>query len=574
MNLEIIKKKIKKSDVISFDVFETLIKRTFAKPKDLFKFINSLNLVDGFNFYETRILAENEANKYSNTPSYENIYMEFEKKTSKEIAALYKKTEVKYELKNCKANEEIVKLFEFAKLQGKIIIITSDMYFDSHIISLILKENNIVGYDRMYISSELKRSKHHGDIYKIIKADYNRKKIFHIGDSLRGDYLMCIKNNINCNQYTKYRYRKNLSWQDNLLEKNVINYAITNNPYYNLGYKILGPIIYTFCQWLHQCAIKKKINKIYFLSREGYFIKNIFEMMYDDIKCGYLYVSRRSTRCVELSKITSREELLNIYPIKKQITVRKYFAEIGITMENDEILTRDYILNLEEDILTKIIAINEINKEVLIRYLNESEFFENPIICDIGWNGSMQDSLTKLCNKHVTGFYFAVSHNDNSKLGYVSYNSVRAFVHLLENMFLGHHGTTLSYKEVNNKIEPILADYEFSDGVFNFIQEGAKSFVQFILESLGVNIYFSKSFVFEKLNKFGNTPTRKTIKLFSDTIYLEADKYHLFKSNGLLYYIFHLNRFKKDFYESGWKAAFIKANLGINLPIQKLYKKR
>lgn len=159
----------------------------------------------------------------------------------------------------------------------------------------------------------------------------------------------------------------------------------------------------------------------------------------------------------------------------------------------------------------------------------------------------MQDSLTKLCNKHVTGFYFAVSHNDNSKLGYVSYNSVRAFVHLLENMFLGHHGTTLSYKEVNNKIEPILADYEFSDGVFNFIQEGAKSFVQFILESLGVNIYFSKSFVFEKLNKFGNTPTRKTIKLFSDTIYLEADKYHLFKSNGLLYYIFHLNRFKKTF---------------------------
>lgn len=45
-------------------------------------------------------------------------------------------------------------------------------------------------------------------------------------------------------------------------------------------------------------------------------------------------------------------------------------------MENDEILTRDYILNLEEDILTKIIAINEINKEVLIRYLNESEFLK------------------------------------------------------------------------------------------------------------------------------------------------------------------------------------------------------
>lgn len=41
-------------------------------------------------------------------------------------------------------------------------------------------------------------------------------------------------------------------------------------------------------------------------------------MMYDDIKCGYLYVSRRSTRCVELSKITSREELLNIYPIKSK----------------------------------------------------------------------------------------------------------------------------------------------------------------------------------------------------------------------------------------------------------------
>ena len=56
------KKSIKNVDVVSFDIFDTLLIRPYEKPTDLFKHIE-YELASYREFYKERILAEKRARK-------------------------------------------------------------------------------------------------------------------------------------------------------------------------------------------------------------------------------------------------------------------------------------------------------------------------------------------------------------------------------------------------------------------------------------------------------------------------------------------------------------------------------
>ncbi|MBP3772506.1 MAG: hypothetical protein J6I53_07445, partial [Treponema sp.] len=118
-------------DVISFDIFDTLILRPFAKPTDLFLLIgHALEIPD---FYQIRINAEKKVRqeKFEKTGNYEitisDIYKVIERGTG--ISADKGiQTELEYEKRYCFANPYMKRVYDMLVELGKKIIITSDMY--------------------------------------------------------------------------------------------------------------------------------------------------------------------------------------------------------------------------------------------------------------------------------------------------------------------------------------------------------------------------------------------------------------------------------------------------------------
>lgn len=568
-------KKLRRYDVISFDIFETLIRRSFAKPSHLFCYINKY-YSQSIDFYKSRKESEIEASTIENNgcPSFDEIYEIFETKHGKELADYYKALEQELELKNCQPNDEIIKLFYKAKEMGKIIIIVSDMYYSKEFLIKILQKCGISGYSELFVSSDIKKSKHSGEMFKWVKCSYSHKKIIHIGDSFRGDYILPKLHRVKSKHYKKFKVKaKKTSLEGQIIEK--ICYNNKNlNPYFNLGFQTLGLALFGFVQWLHQEVVKNSFTKIVFLSREGKLIKETFDIMFKDIETQYIYVSRRSTRCVQLANVKSAEDILSIYPIKKEMSRKAYFSELGIEYSGEGKITKEDILNLDEEILKKIKVVSMTNKNNLINYLKQEGVSGKIALCDIGWNGTMQDCLESLQIAEITGYYYALSKKTNSKFSYSDFKCIRPFVHLIENMFIANHGTTLGYELSGGRIEAILDHYELEQGVYDKIQEGALEFVKQIGAIFDNKLVLEHKFSNSKLLKLGLSPNRIQLNLFKNTSYLEGSKFQLFFSRSVIYYLFHPKKFKRDFYNSGWKIAFLQDCFHLKLPYYRLYKIR
>ncbi|MDE6407075.1 MAG: HAD-IA family hydrolase, partial [Anaeroplasmataceae bacterium] len=500
------------------------------------------------------------------------IYSIIEQRHGNSIASYYKDLEQNLELANCQANPEIISLFLKAKALNKTVIIISDMYFSKDFLKQLLNKCGIEGYDELFVSSELKKSKHTGEIFQAIKKLYPHQKILHIGDSLRGDYIKPKLKGIKAVHYKKYEFKKS-SLEKQTIEKIFYNQR-NSNAYYNLGFTTLGPALFGFVQWLHQELVKNEYQRIVFLSREGKLIKEVFDRMFDDIQTQYFYVSRRSTRCIYLSEVKTSQDIINIYPLKKSMTKEKYFSELGLTIEDKELITKEDILNIDEKTLKEIQRINLLNKQKLLAYLKQENVVNKTALCDIGWNGTMQDCLQSLEIADIHGYYYALSSESKNKTGYIDYRYVRPFVHLIENMFIANHGTTLGYQECEEGIRPILDCYELEQGVYGKIQEGAIDFINSMKEIFDFKLTLSSRLANENILRLGLCPTKADINLFKKTSYLEGEKFSLFTTKSLFYYIFHLKKFKRDFYNSGWKIAFLKSVFLMRLPYYRLYKIR
>ena len=84
--------------------------------------------------------------------------------------------------------------------------------------------------------------------------------------------------------------------------------------YYNFGYHKLGPLLLGFSHWLNNKVREEGIEKIYFFSRDGFIMKQSFDLLFrnENIKTFYLEVSRRSLRVPILWKNCTFENLLTM----------------------------------------------------------------------------------------------------------------------------------------------------------------------------------------------------------------------------------------------------------------------
>lgn len=552
---------LQKYQIISFDVFDTLLKRDVRQPTDIFD-IMSESVTDSelaSNFSTLRKLAEKTARERSKKKeiSLEDIYNNFPNISDVERQSLIK-LEKDTESRFLHANIDMVDIFEECIRQGKTIYIISDMYLPSDFIAKILHREGFSGYTQLFVSTDYDAVKSDGSLFDLVKLSQNidASKWIHVGDSYQSDKKAAEAIGIGTFQIptTYSKVYGNSVAGTNYLKDNIlysfINNRIPNNSseYYRFGYNYFGPFLWGYINWLYKEFQTYNPEKIFFFARDGLIMKKAYEMSFStDTPIAYLEVSRKALRIPilyidnELSTVIDMlppsgyftlEMLLDCVGIKESDVaelLNQYQFEIGMNLNAKEIVNDENFNKFYDKIKPLIVKKSQLSYELLSRYLSDHDVNGKFAIVDIGWSGGMQrymiETLEKLGIKHeIQGYYTGVVSyvKRNAKVipnlkmsGYLfdflnDENAVdirKGYVGLFETLFLEQDGSVSGYMEDSNGlVKAVRAPYEYKDCDENpsfeltAVQEIQKAALDFISDVKNVDYIKFKNY--SKLDLF------------------------------------------------------------------------
>lgn len=405
-------------DIISFDMFDTLVFRPFVNPTDLFELIGIENCIDAFQ--KNRVKAESIARQKLEKKNFEanifEIYDEFEKicNINKEE---YIEKEIEMEKKLCYANPYMKEVFNLLLEKGKKIIVTSDMYWPSKYLKQILLNCGFDNIDEVFVSCEYRYGKASGEIQKIISKKYSNKKIIHVGDNYDSD----INGSKKAGWGTfYYKNCKSLSIVNNesIYDESPISSMITaikynhlycgnNNfsKYYKYGFNYGGVLTCGFLENINKIVEEEKIDKILFLARDSKIFYDIYNKFYKKVPNEYVIVSRCAMYEIMFEEkiddyfdfyFTSRS-YMEKYTIKQSLVetdleilvpyLKKYH------LDHNEILNTQNVEKLRKLVLDNKAVVTKYfasSKQAAIEYFNSVTSGSNRILAvDLGWSGTI-----------------------------------------------------------------------------------------------------------------------------------------------------------------------------------------
>lgn len=469
---------------VSFDVFDTLIQRPFLIPSDLFMLLSErLNeeISSYVDFKAIREHAEATVRKQKElmSPSIEEItfdeiyqYIKDNYLFSEELVDEIKNYEIELELEFCKIRNSGKELFDLAIEANKQVIICSDMYLSREVVERILLNNGIKGYSKLYVSSEIKFTKHHKSLYKFVQNDLNcieASTFVHIGDNYYSD----IENASSCGWRTGHLAKAsdvlqnfnpgvyggeafNKLYRGSFLKEDynnslngftsvrcilgMISNKVFDNPYISvnpwsdfnadakmIGYATLGPHLVALCNWIYKISKREHIGTVHFVARDGFLVKEAFDSFaFPNVNSNYLRLSRKA---LILADVNCVEDIYSVYtkitPLCPPMKLAEYFAPI-IPEEKKEKLEsifekhgfkfeRKLKSTVEWEYCINIFIKEVIDMEMLPVYKAKlKEYFSSIIspgdyIFDIGYSGRPESALSSILGFPVGSMYIHVN---------------------------------------------------------------------------------------------------------------------------------------------------------------------
>lgn len=408
---------LSKYDVISFDIFDTLILRAVSNPQDLFAIIgNELGIM---NFKEIRIAAEKEAREHTHIPSREidinDIYSIIQLKCGLDKQKGIT-TEIAAEKKICFANPYIKEIYMGLKRAGKKIIAVSNMYLTKEMILQILHKCGYDDLNEVFVSCEHKCSKHNGELQRVVGSILGKKlNIIHIGDNYQADFIGSRRAGWksfyykNVNDIGKNYRPANMSKIGGSIYAGLVNAKLHNgisqiDPYYEFGYVYGGILTCAYCEWLNQMAVLKKIDKLLFSGRDMYIVHKIYNQYYKQVPNEYMFISRYASQRFSFERFS--DYFINVHILAranlKKLTIAEVFEEVGLqciipylesnNFAKSSILTPDNFKEVSEYIYKyKRIILDNLSgeqKAALAYYYPMVNEAKKIGIVDLGWQGT------------------------------------------------------------------------------------------------------------------------------------------------------------------------------------------
>lgn len=540
-----IKRKIDNAKVVSFDIFDTLLFRPYARPTDLFLHIELTAPIPGFSYQRTRTERETRKKIGREDITLDEIYEDIH-----DVFKPFKQAELDWEEMVLTQNPEMKAVWDYAKKAGKTIVVTSDMYLPSAFLSKVLKKQGFTGFKKLYVSGELGKTKACGTLFRHIIDDLGVAPgdILHIGDNECADYknprkygIVAVKYKqlltrfLETNKFAKEFFDKSnqrlaagiivsmfaMRWQ-----KQMLGLVPNDNYWEHLGYTLAGPVGYGFMRWVKNEVEANSINNLMFVARDGYTLQKIFDTFDSDIKTSYVYAPRFLNLIARLDFDVNH--LVKEY--RRQIcSIVNYFQKDKVY--TDPMEAYEYYKDHEKEIKTEATKINNAFKKYLNGFVSGKK--DNIAMVDtITGLFSSQKLIEDTLNKPILGLYFVVlrsayavhTHkmfrpNTDSELS--GDDLLTKNWDLMEFLFTAPEfpvkGITLDGKPIHsagNEYEQIRKD------VYPHISRGALEFANDIKRMFNNNDIFMTSEECVKIvNSFCDNPTKQDKKMMSQIFY-------------------------------------------------------
>lgn len=314
--------------IASFDLFDTLVRRSCLCPESVFEEVGRLAILEGtlagIDAHEYRHLrreAEAQARRRIDAEDirFDEIFqqMAFDDVTKARLKAL----ELETELQMIHADPIGLRLLAEAKAQGKPIIIVSDMYLPLEFITGIIDRDlrPHAPIEAIFLSSENRLTKTTGSQFRQVGKVYGVESsaIVHVGDNPHADVKSARNEGCRAIYFglpvwlsRAMKLEQQLGAELSVEVQHARTFASLTVPaemndvqkyFYNYGATLLGPALAGFTKWSLEKAEALQVSEILAIMREGGIFHDCLmreQTLRSEIQplpVSKLYASRRST---------------------------------------------------------------------------------------------------------------------------------------------------------------------------------------------------------------------------------------------------------------------------------------
>ena len=418
--------------------------------------------------------------------------------------------ELKTELKYQYTDENLVKEIESAKKNGDKIYIVSDFYLGKEMFNKFLAHHKInTLFDGIFVSCDSGFNKYSGTLYQYVieSIGVDCKDCVMTGDNYRADFIMAQKAGIKA---IHTAYKADSESITNTAKRNILAIEKRFRKEYG-NYANYGIQLFLFADRLYKSLKQKQHSKVYFFSREGEFIKTLFDAYLDikgieDIETKYLYVSRKATFVPSLRSLED-EDFDIIFREYPDISLSGFVKNLGFSEENIADIAGSSGLDFESVIkdLSKSEQLMELKQNERFidlynsRRCNQSEAFRKYLeqegisnasgriaVVDVGWKGTIQDNIYRFFGGEVEidGYYIGLHSGGDTQKGNYKYGLLFSVLpdesYMYEEMSWGKtwyerlmyasHASADSYDICNDIASPSLKSFESEKNIYEAVK--------------------------------------------------------------------------------------------------------
>ena len=302
--------KIDSAEVVSFDVFDTLIMRRVLYPRDVFQLMEQQG---GAPAHQLRVNTEMELSAQGQHPTIYDIY--------DAMGEYSPDVELELEERCLVKRDRVCDVLNYACRLGKEVYLVSDMYLPSNILHGILMRQGIkLDKSHILVSCEWKKSKTTG-LFNVLRNIVGQKRVLHIGDSYDADIDAAERYGIEDTFHIKSAVAmletsnaaEVLKYDGKLSNRILIGEFISrqlNNPFLFsdtqgrffvkdaevMARDFLAPLIYCFFSWMVKKSSEYGLSDLLLASRDGRIIEKLYNHLQEKgvllPRMFYFYVSR------------------------------------------------------------------------------------------------------------------------------------------------------------------------------------------------------------------------------------------------------------------------------------------
>ncbi|MDD2308770.1 MAG: HAD hydrolase-like protein [Desulfuromonadaceae bacterium] len=442
-------------DIVSFDVFDTLLIRKTDPPENTKRFaariaverklvdISIVDLLTARNQIEKQLREQNRRIGFDAEVSVQEIFSELSQMLIHNASLTEKLIAVEFEVESMLIRPMPGMLSVLRALAGRCrIIAISDTYLPRSFVERLLRK---AGYDdaleMVFCSSDYLLNKGSGRLFGTVmeKMGIGPHQMLHIGDNFISDYFIPkskgilshllydqwnLQRRFRLNSITSREHKSDywfgFSVHSSLSEgSEKINASEKYGFYEEWGRGIVAPLLVSFIHGLAEKVRTGSVDSLYFMAREGFLLKKMFDVfwqsMYPDEppRTVYLCISRYTAFISSIREMGDRERILAFNGVRK---VESFLTRLGLRdMTRLAGLLEEFNLKLSDDCTDKyimrkmdllfgddrflgmLLSRAKNMRSALRAYLKEHGFFTDnrgtSMLVDIGWLGTIQDSL-------------------------------------------------------------------------------------------------------------------------------------------------------------------------------------